>query len=185
MQPEFDMEQAADALARVVGGITEAQLDEPTPCSDFTVRQLLAHTSDAVDALRRLAAREQVSAPSKELPADWRDLIPTQLKGLVIAWREPAAWDGDVEVFGGTRPASAWARIALDELVVHGWDLAVATGQQFDCAPSDLEVLQGWWQNVPAEGMPGMFAPAVPVPDDASALDRVIARSGRSPSWQA
>ncbi|MEU2041635.1 TIGR03086 family metal-binding protein [Nocardia niwae] len=192
MNPEFDFESAAAALATVVGGITDDQLAAATPCAETTVRDLLAHVVDLTEAFRQSATKEAVGgsvapAPPAEraLPEDWRQRIPAQLDALVAAWREPAAWDGATEAGGVSEPAPVMARIALDEVVVHGWDLAKATGQPFTCAAGHLAILLDMLRETPAEGVPGLFGPVVPVAAEASALERVLAFTGRRVEWTA
>ncbi|MEU6185919.1 TIGR03086 family metal-binding protein [Nocardia sp. NPDC047038] len=192
MNPEFDFEPAAATLATVVGGIADDQLTAPTPCADTTVRDLLAHVVDLTEAFRQSATKEAVGgsvapgAPAERaLAEDWRERIPAQLDALVAAWREPAAWDGNTEAGGVNEPAPVMARIALDEVVVHGWDLAKATGQPFSCAAEDLATLLDMLRGTPAEGVPGLFGPVVPVAPDATALERVLAFTGRRADWTA
>ncbi|GAA5101035.1 TIGR03086 family metal-binding protein [Nocardia iowensis] len=190
MNPEFDFEPAATALETVVARITDDQLGAATPCADTTVRDLLAHVVDLTEAFRQAATKEAVGgsvAPAvgaeSALPDDWRTRIPAQLKALVTAWREPDAWDGDTEAGGVTERAPVMAMIALDEIVVHGWDLAEATGQPFTATAADLAVLLDMLRETPPEGTPGLFGPVLPVPAEASALERVLALTGRSASW--
>ncbi|WP_029899406.1 TIGR03086 family metal-binding protein [Nocardia brasiliensis] len=192
MNQEFDFEPAATALDTVITGITDDQLAAATPCADTTVRDLLAHVVDLTEAFRQAATKEAVGgsvapviAPENALPADWRGLISAQLKALVGAWREPGAWDGITEAGGVSEAAPVMAMIALDELVVHGWDLAKATGQPFDATATDLATLLDLLSETPAEGTPGLFGPVLPVPTEASALDRVLALTGRSADWSA
>ncbi|WP_174189792.1 TIGR03086 family metal-binding protein [Nocardia barduliensis] len=192
MNPEFDFAPAALALSSVVGGITDDQLGAPTPCADTTVRDLLAHVVDLTEAFRQSATKEAVGGsveppPPAErvLPEDWRERIPAQLDALVAAWREPAAWDGVTEAGGVSEPAPVMARIALDEVVVHGWDLAKATGQPFTCDAGDLATLLDMLRETPAEGVPGLFGPVQPVTADASVLERVLAFTGRRADWTA
>ena len=64
-------------------------------------------------------------------------------------------------------------------------DLAKATGQNFDVDDATLAVLSGYVQGFDTGGTPGIFGPAVEVGDDATELDRVLARAGRDPQWQA
>ena len=86
-------------------------------------------------------------------------------------------------------PAEAAGLVALDELVVHGWDVARASGQPYDCDPELLEVVHGFVAQFSAPGQEaqreGLFGPVVAVPDDAPLLDRVLGLSGRDPSWKA
>ncbi len=75
--------------------------------------------------------------------------------------------------------------VAADELVIHGWDLARATGQAFECDPGALGLATQFVEamSAPGESREGLFGPAIPVPDGASELERVIALSGRDPHW--
>lgn len=187
--PPFDLEAAAASLETVVAGVPDDRLDDPTPNDGRTVRGLIAHIA-TTEAFRQGAAKEglgtsQPPAAEPELPADWRTRIPAQLKSLVAAWREPDAWVGDTEVGGARMPAPGIAAFGLDELVVHGWDLAVATGQDY-ATPStaDLEVLTGLLADNPPEGVPGLFGPVVTVAPEASAFDRILGLTGRDPSWK-
>lgn len=190
MNQEFDFAPAATALETVVCRITDDQLGAESPCADTTVRDLLAHVVDLTEAFRQAATKEAVGgsvAPSigaeRALPGDWRTRIPAQLKALVGAWREPHAWDGVTEAGGVSEQAPVMARIALDELVIHGWDLAKATGQPFTATAGDLATLLDMLDGVPPEGTPGLFGPVVPVAAEASALDRVLALTGRRADW--
>ncbi|MEU7142557.1 TIGR03086 family metal-binding protein [Nocardia sp. NPDC046473] len=192
MNQEFDFEPAAAALEAVVVRITDDQLAAGSPCVDTSVRDLLAHVVDLTEAFRQAATKEAVGgsvAPSvgaeRALPGDWRTRIPAQLKALVGAWREPAAWDGVTEAGGVSEQAPVMARIALDEIVIHGWDLAKATGQPFNATATDLAILLDLLRETPPEGTPGLFGPVLPVPAEASALERVLALTGRSADWAA
>ena len=76
----------------------------------------------------------------------------------------------------------------LDEVIVHGWDIAVGSRQRFSCEPPLVEAAYGFVQSVVArnpQGTPGLFGPPVPVPDDAPLLDRLLGLTGRDPAWGA
>ena len=83
-------------------------------------------------------------------------------------------------------PAPVMAAVALDELVVHGWDLAVATGQEYrgddESARRSLEFAASVGDD--PEARAGLYGPAVPVPDDAPVLDRLLGATGRDPRWR-
>jgi uncharacterized protein (TIGR03086 family) len=69
-------------------------------------------------------------------------------------------------------------------VVIHGWDVAAATGQEYEIDPGTLDGVLPHVTAIAAEGpVEGLFGPAVAVADDAPALDRVIAMSGRDPGW--
>ena len=77
------------------------------------------------------------------------------------------------------------AVVALEELVVHGWDLARATGQDFAADGAWLDQLDRFLELFPGPigSGQGPYGPEVPAPDDASRLERSLARTGRDPRW--
>ncbi len=86
---------------------------------------------------------------------------------------------------GVDMPAEVTGRVALNELVIHGWDIARASGQQYQ---PDTQSLQESLQFVAVAQQEeprkeGLFGPPVPIADDAPLLDRLIALSGRDPGW--
>jgi len=186
----LDLAPQAAEVARVVAGVRDDQLDAPTPCADTPVAALLDHLVGLTLAFRLAAGKEEQpagpSASAEALAADWRERVPRQLDELVAAWRVPSAWEGSVEVGGVTMPAPDMAVVALDELVVHGWDVAVATGQPYRVDEGDVQACLGFVGQVNGEGQespPGLFGPAVPVPADAPVLDRLLGLTGRDPGW--
>ncbi|APA94166.1 TIGR03086 family metal-binding protein [Nocardia seriolae] len=187
--PAFDLEAAAAAVEAVVAAVAEADCERPTP-SGITVRDMVAHVQGFTEAFRlgatkELLGRSQPPEPGSSLAQDWRDRIPAQLKSLVAAWREPDAWEGDTEVGGAVAPAPQMAIFALDELVIHGWDLARAIGAPYAPAEPDLAILLGFLRDTPREGIPGLFGPVIDIPAEAPLLDRVLGLTGRDPAWAA
>lgn len=191
----FDLGPAARQLTRLVQGVRDDQLSAPTPCPDYTLGDLLEHVHGLALAFTLAARKEQPpagdGAPSgaaSRLPEDWRTAIATRLEDLVTAWREDAAWDGATSVAGVTMPATDMAAVAVDEVVVHGWDIARASGQEMEVDDTSLAVASAFVGAVSgpdqAAMRDGIFGPVVPVPDDAPPLDRLIGNTGRDPGWQ-
>ncbi len=185
----LDLAPQAAELARVVTGIRDDQLDDPTPCDGTPVAGLLAHVVGLTTAFRMAAEKTPVSggpsASPDDLPPDWRTRIPAQLDALVAAWQQPSAWEGTAEAGGVVMPAPVAAIVTLDEVLVHGWDLAVATGQDYTADPASVAACTEFAAQTAAQGpTPGLFGPAVPVPDDAPPLDRLLGRTGRDPRWR-
>jgi uncharacterized protein (TIGR03086 family) len=180
---------AAAETARVVAAIRDDQLAAPTPCAETPVAALLDHL-DGLTLAFRLAAEKQVggtaSASADALPPDWRTRIPERLEALAAAWRDPAAWEGTAEAGGVTMPAPAMAAVAVDEVLVHGWDLAVATGTPYRADPGATEVAAGFVFAATGDGPPveGLFGPPVDVLAEAPAFDRLLGRTGRDPGWR-
>jgi uncharacterized protein (TIGR03086 family) len=187
----LDLEPATVTLRRTVDAIGDDQLDLPTP-DDLPVAALLVHVlglsvafREAGRKIRGPATGTPPSLGSVELPADWRQQLPVLLDDLVQAWREADAWEGTTRIAGTDMPAADVGIVANNELVVHAWDLAVATGQPYDPHPANLEASWLMVSNTPdePEARAGLFGPAVAVPDDASLLQRVLGGAGRDPSW--
>lgn len=189
----LDLTPATETLAGVVSGIGDHQLGAPTPCAGVTVADLLDHVDGLALAFTAAAAKDLAaggrppSADGSRLGTDWRARIPGRLAGLAAAWRGDAAWAGMTRVGGVDLPGEIAATVAIDEVVVHGWDLAVATGLSFACDETMLSVAYGFAQAAVARdpgGSPGLFGPPVAVPDDAELLDRLLGLTGRDPAWQ-
>ena len=106
---------------------------------------------------------------------------------LAQAWTDPAAWEGMTQVGGVTLPGAIAGQIALDEVVLHAWDLARGTSQPYQQDPATLEAclaaMTGMYPPDDLDARKGIFEPPVPVPDNAPLVDRVVAYSGRDPGW--
>ncbi|MGH4026233.1 MAG: TIGR03086 family metal-binding protein [Pseudonocardiaceae bacterium] len=188
-----DLDPPTRELTRLLNGVTDDQLSASTPCDKYSVADLLEHISGFAIAFRHAATKtaeavapDAVSAAG--LHPEWRSRIPRQLDDLVAAWRVPAAWEGMTEAGGVTLPADMMGRVALNELVLHGWDLARGTGQSFDCDPVSAAACYELAQaaTAPGEGAPeGLFGPAVEVASDAPLFHRLLGLGGRDPSWTA
>ena len=185
------MAAAAAETARVVAGAAKtASMDQPTPCPDWDLRTLLNHTIlwTSYSAERR-AHGESVAEElmSKDFTAEpgYAEAYQAQLDRAVQAWSKPEAWAGDRSVMGSATPAADIAAMLIMEMVLHGWDVAKATGQDYHC---DGDLAQAVLGTVRAQGdmfrQYEGFAAVVPVPDDATAFDRALALSGRDPAWK-
>ncbi|WP_199510979.1 TIGR03086 family metal-binding protein [Nucisporomicrobium flavum] len=157
----------------VLQAIGQDQLDLPTPCTDLTVRGLLEHLAEWAPILTAAAGSSAAPPPAASL-AD-------ALTALADAWSDPSAWEGLTTMGGGDPlPATFVGGMALGELVVHGWDLARATGQ----SPTwDDDVLAFLHREVDRTAELGRqvkaYGPEVPVPETAPLLDRALGLSGR------
>ena len=189
--PEPDLHAPADRMARLVEAVPDDALDAPTP-SDCPLAQLLDHIGSFAKAFQAAAAKDLEALASRPPPATtdlepgWRTRIPDDLAALADAWAAPDAWQGMTRAGGLDLPAGVAGRVALDELVVHVWDIATATGQPFHCDEGVLEEIEATvrqFRNGNDGALPGLFGPVVPVAQDAPALDRVLGLTGRNPAW--
>lgn len=187
----INLTSACDQTADLVRTVPDDVLDGPTPNANMTVRDLLAHIG-GLSAAFAAAARKELgewtdTPPDEDAPLDegWRSLYPQRLAALAEAWRAGDAWTGMTRAGGVDLPGDVAGTVALAEVVLHGWDLAVATGRRYDCDEATARACLDHLAQFDPAGTEGLFGPAVPVPDDAPVLDRIVARSGRDPRWPA
>jgi uncharacterized protein (TIGR03086 family) len=181
--------QAAE-VARVVAGVRDDQLTDPTPCAGTSVAALLDHLVGLTLAFRKAAEKMPQSggprADADNLPPDWRTRLPQQLDGLVAAWQQPSAWEGSTEIAGMTMPGAAAGTTGLNEVLIHGWDLAVATGQEYRPDPATTQACfdfgVAFARDAP-EARDQIYGPVVPVREDAPLFDRLLGQAGRDPGW--
>lgn len=192
MQP--DLLPTAERVAHVVAAIADDDLGRPTPCPDYTVADLLDHVNGLSLAFELAATKangDDVSGPAGDgsrLPDDWRRRIPEAVQAMAVAWQAPESWTGMTQAGGVDLPGEVAGLVALDELLIHGWDLARATGQPYDADEANLSTVHAFLTpdaDAPAgEGGPdGLFGPPVPVPVEAPLLERAVGLAGRDPSW--
>ncbi len=189
----IDLEPAAQRLGALVRAVPDDALDRPTPCPAYRLGDLLEHVGGLAFAFRAAAIKDLTgvtgqgpSGDASRLPDDWRRRIPEDLVAMAEAWRDPEAWTGMTSAGGIDLPGEVAGLVALDELVIHGWDVARATGQAYDVGPDELEAVGafvGPMADAPPEQRAGLFGPVVPVPDDAPELDRIVGLTGRDPGW--
>ncbi|MER7542124.1 TIGR03086 family metal-binding protein [Actinomadura sp.] len=191
-----DLAPAARRMAALLANVPDYRLTAPTPCADTSLGALIDHVNGLALAFTWAAEKDfpeggspPPSADAAGLPPDWRARIPERLDALAAAWRSPDAWQGMTKAGGIDLPGREAGHVALNELVVHGWDIARAAGQSYAAGDDEIEACLAFVapavEQSNGEGVPGLFGPAVDVPADAPALDRLIAMTGRSPSWTA
>jgi uncharacterized protein (TIGR03086 family) len=187
----IDIHPAAQRTTSVIAPITDEQLGLPTPCPEACVGDLTDHLG--VFAVRFAAAARKDSEgrtsppqpPSAaNLEAGWRERIARDLVALAEAWRDPQAWEGFTFAGGIEMPGEVAGLVVLDELVVHGWDIAVATGQPYAPPAPEIDAAMAFVTSFEAPRDGALFGPIVAVPDDAAPLDRLLGLTGRDPSWQ-
>ena len=191
--PQLDLRPAADRMARLLEGVPDDALAAPTPCLELRLGDLIDHVSAFATVFAATAAKDvgelTASPPSpkaENLPPGWRALMAKDLAALADAWDSPDAWEGMTQAGGQDLPGAVAGAIGLDELVVHGWDIARSSGQPFECDDATLQEIEATVRSFRGENdgdIPGLFGPVVPVPDDAPLLDRVLGLTGRDPGW--
>lgn len=171
---------------------TDPLWSRPTPCTGWDVRRLLSHlVAEHLWAPRLLAGESMADVGDAydgdvlgvDPPAAWQEAITASL----LAWAEVDDEDVEIQMSYGPATRQEYARQMLVDLVVHGWDLARATGQSYEPAePAVQAVLDYEGPRLSSgDGWPGVFAKAVPVPPGSELLDRAVALTGRDPGWSA
>ncbi|MFE7572293.1 TIGR03086 family metal-binding protein [Streptomyces sp. NPDC057539] len=166
-------------VERLVSAVGPDRIADPTPCAEWDVRALLDHL---VWENLIWAGLAEGSPPTDHgadhLGADHLAAFRAAASATMTAFRRP----GMLERRYGPAPGHKLVEQLLIEMLVHGWDLARATGQRADFAEGTVEAvlpsvreIYGALPRTPG----GSFAPEVPVPDGASATDRLAAFLGR------
>jgi uncharacterized protein (TIGR03086 family) len=168
-----DLAPASSIVAELIRGTHDEQLAAPTPCGGITVGELLDHL-DSLCVAFTAAATKTPRADGRRAPIpdgsrlgnDWRQRLLTRLDELTHAWQPASAWTGTAQAGGNTLPAQVAGAAALNEVIVHGWDPAIATCQPY---PNDdreladpLQTAYEWVRRVVAQhphGSAGLFGP--------------------------
>ena len=180
-------------MAELVCAIPDSMLSRPTPCQEYKLGDLLDHVGGFAVAFAAAARKEGLdgatqgpSADAARLEEGWRLRIANDLSALADAWRDPKAWTGMTAV-GVELPGEAAGLFALDELVIHGWDVARASRQPFRCDDASLEAVHGLVLQLSdpavAPNRDGLFGPVIEVGPAEPLLNRLVGLTGRDPAW--
>jgi uncharacterized protein (TIGR03086 family) len=172
----------ADAFLETVAGVPDDQWTSPSPCEEWTARDVVRHVVETQGMFLGFVGRQMEEHPSVD---DDPEAAVRAVTARIRADLEDPALAG--ETFDGMMGTQAFEtavdRFLAADLVVHRWDLAKATGQDATIPPQDLAEMQEAIKEFPAEAMrgPKAFGPEVVVADDASDQDKLVAFLGRQP----
>ncbi len=171
-------------LKQVGRCIQTEQLDGATPCAAFTVRGVLGHMTDLASAYAPAFRGDPAPTDLGSSAPDGID-CGTRFHGamdaLLGAVQSPGALQRTIDTPFGPMPGATFARLVAFDGLIHGWDLATSTGQAWN-PPEDVvaEVDAFARQAIAPEMRDGdTFAAESPAPQDATALLRLVAFSGR------
>lgn len=179
-------QRALLATGHIVAGVRPEQLADPTPCRDWDVRLLLNHIIGGNHTFAEVArgGRPDPSGVMEDYtrPNPGANYL-TSAEAVLAAWAEPGAMTRKVHMPFGDIPGSAAVSIHFLDIVVHGWDLARATGQDTtidpDLAAEALDISRDLLS--PELRDIGVFGPEVPASDDDPLHARLVAFMGRRP----
>ena len=177
MEPLTQLEQLASPLGAVVAAITPDQLDCQTPCDEFTVRGVLEHMIGGATAFAAAYRGEEPAEPDLRDPLESFGPV---LGELVAAISAPRALDRTIQAPFGQVPGDVFARFVVLDGLVHGWDLATATGQAYDPPDELVAAVDAFAQEAIDPIRDGKtFADAVEPAAAASPIERLANYTGR------
>ncbi|MGI5268760.1 TIGR03086 family metal-binding protein [Nonomuraea sp. CA-218870] len=181
----------ADNFAAKVAAVRPDQWSNPSPCDEWNARDVVGHIVDMHGAMLSPLGKSLSAAPTVEedpLAAfvSARADVEALLADRAIAASEVGTPAGRLTV------EQHVDQVVSADMVLHGWDLARATGQDDTIDPSEIEAMWPGLQQIPEKmRIPGalgpgivVFGPEVKVPDDAPLQHRVLGLLGRDPQWR-
>jgi uncharacterized protein (TIGR03086 family) len=185
--PQGTLVAAIDRLRRAIEELDGAELDGPSNCGGWSVRQLASHAlnnqliwGSMVTGTPTVTLEDTMAGTPIE-----GDLGPV---GVDVAARSAAMW-ATPDVFGsvhttpfGGLPGSVIINLPTFDALVHAWDLAVSTGRTCELSPSELAAVMAVAHSPIADGArdAGLVGPPVEAPDGATDTERLMAALGRS-----
>ncbi len=200
IDPRQILDRAVATGAAVIARVRPDQLTDPTPCSEMDVRTMLGHLVGVLDRIGALGRGEDPFAVTEtHAPADgWSDTWTASAERCVDAWRDGAALERPMTLPWIQGSGAEILATYFSELTVHTWDLATATGQRPEWDGDVVAAALAAPPILPAENRRALFeeistamgldevampfAEVVPVPDDAPAVDLLVAWYGRNPN---
>ncbi len=177
-------DRAVAAGAAVLANVKVDQLDDPTPCASWKVRDLVNHFVGANEWFVALMSGTD-PAGGDFASGDYVAAFTKATSDARAAFAAPGALDKEIQLPWGPSTGAGVAGIACTDSFTHAWDLAKATGQSTDLDPELADALlviakttiQEGFRGDEAAGAP--FGAEQPVSADATAADRLAAFLGR------
>jgi uncharacterized protein (TIGR03086 family) len=178
------LEQSYEQTAKLVAGLTPAELDAPSPCAGWDVRATLNHLLGTIWMFTLVNQGQFADQDAGDVIGDDATLAVTAAaKENLAGWRQPGAFEGDRSYVFGTIPAAAAAMLNLGEVVAHNWDVSRGTGQELVIDPAVGQMVYDWAVSIPLDDLRdhGAFGPEVTVAARAPIVDRLVGLLGRQP----
>jgi uncharacterized protein (TIGR03086 family) len=176
LTPLVAAEASLAVIQPVLRNLTPADSPKPTPCADFTAHELADHLLDSLVQLGGMAGASLATPAAGSL----EDRVSVLAAQAIDAWRG-VDLAGTVPGPGDTVvPAMFIASILPLELLLHGWDLAQASGQQLNVSDEVVTYVHDLTHSVIAQGRGSSFAEGITPAADADAIDRFAAYAGRN-----
>lgn len=178
-----DFERAAGAVTSVVAAVPVERLGDPTPCDEWDVRAVINHLIAGNLWFAALAT----GGPGVAQPGDLVGNAPltawqSSLETFRTAFQGEGVLAREFPTSIGPRPGIVIVGLRINEMILHAWDVARATGQPTDLVPDLAEACLAAMRALPVpRSTGGAFGPETPAPAGAPAADRLAAFAGRTP----
>ncbi|WP_208611798.1 TIGR03086 family metal-binding protein [Mycobacterium paraffinicum] len=181
--PTDELHSAEDTLGvlqRALHTIAADDLSRQTPCAEFDIAQLTGHLLASITAMGGMVGAE---IPESDEGDSVEEQVVTVARPALDAWHRHGL-DGSVPFGKGEIPAKTACALLSIEFLVHAWDYAAAVGHQIDAPEPLSEYVLGLAREVIRPEFRGGagFDDPVDVPEDAGALERLVAFTGRNPA---
>ena len=178
------LERTFESTGQTLAAVGPDQLSDPTPCPEWDVRALLDHVIGVVAGFGAAAARESAPPAPVEVGDEPLAVYQSVARDTLDAWNRPGALEGTCTIGHGlTVPAGVAAGINILDTLVHGWDIARATGQDTTLDPELAAAALEIARQVVSDDIrqSGAFGPPVPLSGPASPTAELVAFLGRRP----
>jgi uncharacterized protein (TIGR03086 family) len=186
--PIAQLARALDQTGAIISRARPDQASLPTPCRSWNVRALVNHVALDVQHFTATASGEKWEKSDDDvIGEDWAGAYRRASDGLLAAWQREGVLDRTLTLPFGDVPATWSVGQQIADLVVHGWDIAKATGQSTDLDPELGQLALDWSRENLKPQFRGdeesgqVFGLEVPVPEDAPLHDRLAGFFGRNP----
>ncbi len=176
LTPTVAAEAALAVVQPVLRNLTQADRPKPTPCSEFTCHELAEHLMTSLEQLGGMAGATVTRPEDGSL----EHKVSMMADQAITAWRG-VDLAGTVPGPGGEMPAGFAAGILPVEILLHGWDLAQATGQSLRVSDEVVAYVAELAGPLVDGGRGRAFGDEVAASDDSSPIERLAAFAGRVP----
>lgn len=170
--------RAAALTDEFIARIRPEQLGDPTPCTEWTVRDLLTHVVGNQYGFAEWATEGARSDRGYTLPEDFLGAYREGVRQVTAALETPGVAERTYRTPIGEGPGVLLVEVLFNDTLVHAWDLARATGQPTDFPEDLVASSRARFERAP-RGEGGPFAPPQPEPEHGTAADRLAALTGR------
>jgi uncharacterized protein (TIGR03086 family) len=182
------LERTYAGTAQAIDAAYPAALDAPSPCDEWTVREVANHVVGSLDVFARTVegrfdpAEIEAGLPEPDYLGDdpvaaYRDAAARCLE----AFGRPGVLDREFDFVSGPTPGRVIATISVQESLIHGWDIAQGAGVAYEPDPAAVEAVAAFNSGLAADDVQrqGMFGPPQPTPVGASDFEALLGHLGR------